>query len=138
MSIKHGTDRRYSDGCRCDECREAHTLKAREYRDRKRRGLTRPALLTAVLSAEREQAGPGRVESAVEAELAGLASAQERPGLAQTALALARLLDGPAVTSKPAAAQRLVEILNTLAKGASVRRRKLPVVRSMTTSSLSA
>jgi hypothetical protein len=85
-----------------------------------------------VLSAEREQAGPGLVESAVEVELAGLAAAAERPGLAQTALALARLMDGPAVTSKPAAAQRLVEIVNTLAKSASVRRRKLTVVREMT------
>jgi hypothetical protein len=34
MAINHGTNRRYSDGCRCDECREAHKLKAREYRDR--------------------------------------------------------------------------------------------------------
>ena len=31
MTIKHGTDRRYSDGCRCDECREAHKLKARTF-----------------------------------------------------------------------------------------------------------
>jgi hypothetical protein len=59
-------------------------------------------------------------------------------GLAQAALALARLMDRPAVTSKPAAAQRLVDILNTLAKGASVRRRKLAVIKSMTTSSPSA
>ena len=138
MTIKHGTDRRYSDGCRCDECREAHKLKAREYRDRKRRGLTRPALLTAVLSAEHEQAGPGSVESAVESELADLAAAHERPGLAQIALALARLMDGPAVTSKPAAAQRLVDILNALSKGSSQRRGKLATVKSMTTSPPSA
>jgi hypothetical protein len=130
MTIKHGTDRRYSGGCRRNECREAHKLKAREYRERKRRGLTRPALLTAVMSME--SSGPGPVELAVEAELAGLAAAQERPGLAQIALALARLLDGPAVTSKPAAAQRLVEILNALSKGWSQRRRKLAVVKSMT------
>jgi hypothetical protein len=136
MTIMHGTDRRYSDGCRCDECREAHKLKAREYRDRRRRGLTRPALLTAAMSME--SSNPGPVELAVESELAGLAAAQERPGLAQTALALARLMDGPAVSAKPAAAQRLVEILNTLAKGASVRRRKLAAVKSMTTNSPSA
>jgi len=114
MSIAHGTDRRYNDGCRCDECRGAHAQKAREYRDRRRRGLTRPALLTAVMSMEREQAGAGPVELAVETEIAGLAAAQERPGLAATALALARLMDGPAVTAKPAAAQRLIEILNAL------------------------
>jgi hypothetical protein len=58
--------------------------------------------------------------------------------VAQTALALARLMDGPAVTSKPAAAQRLVEILNTLAKDGAQRRRKLSVVKQMTTSSPSA
>jgi len=130
MIINHGTDRRYSDGCRCDECREAHKLKAREYRDRKRRRLTRPALRTAVMSME--SSGPGPVELAVETELAGLAAAQERPGLAATAVALAKLMDGPAVTSKLAAAQRLLEILNTLGKGSSVRRRKLAVVKPMT------
>jgi hypothetical protein len=47
-------------------------------------------------------------------------------------------MDGPAVTSKLAAVQRLVDILNTLAEGASVRRRKLAVIKSMTTSSPSA
>ena len=60
------------------------------------------------------------------------------PGLAQAALALARLMDGPAVTSKLAAVQQLVDILNTMAEGASVRRRKLAVIKSMTTSSPSA
>jgi hypothetical protein len=129
MTINHGTDRRYSDGCRCDKCREAHEIKAREYRDRKRRGLTRPALLTAVLSMD-VSAGP--VEQAVESELAGLAQARERPGLAQVALALARLMDGPAVTSKPAAAKQLTEILGTLSKGSTQRRQKLAVVKQMT------
>ena len=47
-------------------------------------------------------------------------------------MALARLMDGPAVTSKPAAAQRLVEILNALSKGSSQRRRKLALVREIT------
>jgi hypothetical protein len=77
-------------------------------------------------------AAPGPVESAVESELAGLAAAQERPGLAQLALALARLMNGPAVTSKPAAAKQLTEILGTLAKGGAQRRRKLAVVKQMT------
>lgn len=129
MTISHGTDRRYSDGCRCEECREAHKLKAREYRDRKRRGLTRPDLLTAVLSMD-VSAGP--VELAVESELAGLVAAAQRPGLVQVALALARLMDGPAVTSKPAAAKQLTEILTALAKGGAQRRQKLAVVKQMT------
>jgi hypothetical protein len=79
-----------------------------------------------------EQSGPGPVELAVESELAGLAAARERPGLAQVALSLARLMDGPAVTSKPAAAKQLMEILGTLAKGGAQGRRKLAVVKQMT------
>jgi hypothetical protein len=83
------------------------------------------------MSMEREQAGPGSVEAAVESKLAGLAAAQERPGLAALAVALPKLMDGPAVATKPAAAQRLMELLGTLAKGSSRRRRKLQVVREM-------
>lgn len=48
--------------------------------------------------------GPGPVESGVEAEIGGLAS-EARPGLAQAALALARIMDNPkAVNQQPAAA----------------------------------
>ncbi len=44
---------------------------------------------------------------------------------------MARLIDALAMTAKPAAAKGLVEILNTLAKGSTQRRRKLQVVREM-------
>jgi hypothetical protein len=57
MTIKHGTDRQYSDRCRCDDCREAHKIRAREYRRPEAAGVDAAPLLTAVLSAEREQAG---------------------------------------------------------------------------------
>ena len=30
----HGSQRRYVSGCRCDECRLGHTMRAREYRAR--------------------------------------------------------------------------------------------------------
>ncbi|MGB9308150.1 MAG: hypothetical protein WCB92_32040, partial [Mycobacterium sp.] len=56
---------------------------------------------------------PGPVESGVEEEIAGLAEA--RPGLAQAALAMARVLDGPrAVSSQPAAAKVLTTVLDKL------------------------
>jgi 5-methylcytosine-specific restriction endonuclease McrA len=32
----HGTDGRYSQGCKCDPCKAAHATKNREYRHRKR------------------------------------------------------------------------------------------------------
>jgi hypothetical protein len=75
---------------------------------------------------------PGPVEVAVEAETAELAEA--RPGLAQTALAMARLLDNPrAVSSQPAAAKVLASLLGELRKGsARGRRGNLAVVRSLT------
>lgn len=33
---KHGTDLAYDSGRRCDECREAHNTKSREYKRRRR------------------------------------------------------------------------------------------------------
>jgi hypothetical protein len=83
---------------------------------------------------------PGQVETAVAAEIAALASAEARPGLAAIAAALARLLDDPtAKTPKPAAAKVLVSVLDTLRKGsAQGQRGSLSLVKSMTTSSSSA
>jgi hypothetical protein len=54
-----------------------------------------------------------RWESGVQAEIAGLADI--RPGLAQVALALARLMDNPRpMSSKPAAAKVLASLLDRL------------------------
>jgi hypothetical protein len=66
------------------------------------------------------------------AEIDGLA-AQARPGLAQAALAMARLLDNPkAVSSQPSAAKVLSALLDKLrAASARGRRGRLAVVRSM-------
>jgi hypothetical protein len=70
---------------------------------------------------------PGPVESGVKAEISGFA-AQVRPGLAATALALARIMDNPrAVSQQPA----LAAILGTLSKPTQ-RHGKLAVVKSMT------
>jgi hypothetical protein len=61
-----------------------------------------------------------------------LLQAELRPGLAQAALELARLLDNPnAVNQKPAAAAKLADILDKLRKGADSRRSKLASVRAI-------
>jgi hypothetical protein len=119
----HGTPSRYSQGCRCADCTEAHRLRAIDYRTRKEESEPLPA-----------QTAPGQVETAVAAEIAGLASAEARPGLAAVATAMARLLDDPrAKTPKPAAAKVLVTVLDTLHKGsAQSRRGNLAMVKSMT------
>jgi hypothetical protein len=79
-----------------------------------------------------EASSPGPVESGVEAEIAGLA--ESRPGLAQIALALARIMDNPrALSSQPPAAKVLTTVLDKLhSVGAQSRRGRLAVVRTLT------
>ena len=73
------------------------------------------------------------MEAGVIAELEGLAQADARPGLKQTALALARILDSPrAVNQQPAAAAKLADLLDRLRKGADARKSRLASVREMT------
>ena len=65
--------------------------------------------------------------------MAGLAQAKERPGLVQTALALARIMDSQrAMSQQPAAAAKLADILDRLRKGADARGSRLAAVRQMT------
>ncbi len=80
-----------------------------------------------------EPDGPGHVEAGVQAEISDLA-AEVRPGVAQAALALARILDNPKATNhKPAAAKVLVALLDKL-RLASARccRGGLALARTMT------
>jgi hypothetical protein len=75
---------------------------------------------------------PGPVEIGVSEEIDGLA-AQARPGLAQAALALARILDNPkAVNQQPAAAKVLISMLEKLRSASPAGRRGLAVVRELT------
>jgi hypothetical protein len=77
------------------------------------------------------EAGP--VESAVQAELHSLDAGTDRPGVAQIALAMARILDNPrAVSTQPAAAKVLATLLDKL-RSASARGRRgsLALVRTM-------
>jgi hypothetical protein len=135
MAVSHGTQRRYVDGCRCEECREAHRVSAREYRERRASGQTGQVVVPSVV----ELGGPGPVESGVEAEIEGLA--ETRPGLAQAALAMARILDAmarildnpTAVGQQPAAAKVLGTMLDKLrSASAQGRRGRLAVVRALT------
>jgi hypothetical protein len=113
MAGAHRTQRRYVEGCRCEECKEAHRVSAREYRERRANGQTRPASVVVVPSVV-EPDGPGPVESGVGSEITDLA-AEVRPGLAQAALALARILDNPkAVNQQPVAAKALATLLDKL------------------------
>jgi hypothetical protein len=75
---------------------------------------------------------PGPLERGVEAEISG-PGAQARPGLAQAALAMARLMDNPrAVNQQPAAAKVLATLLEKLhSASARGRRGSLSVVREM-------
>jgi hypothetical protein len=91
MAARHGTRHRYNDGCHCDDCTAANTAYQQRYRHRPTavgEEVTR-CFLT----------GPGPVECGVEAEIAGLA--EPRPGLAQVALALARVMDNPRSIRNP-------------------------------------
>src|SRR5438270_13493807 len=128
MAARHGTRRSYTDGCRCDECKDAQRRYQQRYRERRANATSRDPHLTQFESRERD---PGPVESGVGAELAGLADA--RPGLAQAALALARIMDSPkTVNQQPAAAKVLASLLDKLRSASAQRRRgNLAVVRAM-------
>jgi hypothetical protein len=121
----HGTPSRYSQGCRCADCTEAHRLRAIDYRTRQQ-------------ESEPEPTAPGQVEKAVQAELGELAVS--RPSLAAIALAMARVLDNPrAKSTQPPAAKVLTAVMDTLHKGsAQARRGNLSLVKSLTTSPPSA
>jgi hypothetical protein len=133
MAAKHGTANRYNQGCRCENCKDSHRLRAAAYRQRRSAGETRPPAVAVSLpvTGESHPSGPGPVESAVEFEVGGLAEA--RPTLVAVALAMARILDSSRVPStKPPAAKVLVTVLDTLRKSAQGRRGNLAVVRDMT------
>ena len=132
MAAQHGTPGRYNDGCRCDNCKGAHRVYQRKYRERKANGLTRP-IVVAELQGVADLPHPGAVELAVEAELAGLPAAQSRPAMSAIVTAMAKILDGKVPTPKPAAAKVLVSVLDTLHKASAQQRRgNLALVKSMT------
>ena len=133
VMASHGTQRRYVEGCRCEECTEAHRVSARDYRDRRASGQTRSASVVVVPPVV-EPDGPGPVESGVRAEISDSA-AKARPGLAQGgATVLAGLMDNPRATSQKPAAGRGRRPRSGQLRSASARGRRggLAVVRTMT------
>jgi hypothetical protein len=118
MAVRHGTRRRYIDGCRCGDCTAANTAYQQRYRQRPTAVVRLPAPVAP------DPVGPGNqevhlellgpVELDVQDEIGGLA-ADARPGLAQVARAMARILDNPkAVNQQPAAAKVLAGLLDKL------------------------
>jgi hypothetical protein len=107
MAARHGTRHRYNEGCRSEDCTAANTAYQQAYRHRPTAVVR---LSTPVTPSTFDR---GSVETGVEAEIAGLAEA--RPGLAQAALALARIMDNPRpVSRQPAAAKVLASLLDKL------------------------
>lgn len=75
----------------------------------------------------------GDVQQGVLAELEALGVIDRRPGLAQTAFALARVLDNQlAIAQHPSAARQLSELMDKLRKSGTVGKGKLAAVRAMT------
>ncbi len=141
MTGQHGTRTRYNAGCRCEPCKVANAEYAKQYAQVRRAEKVKPGAVTSIRAAKSapkaapspESAGPGEVEAAVIAELAGLSTAGSRPGLMQVAISLARVLDTPsAVAQHASAAHRLSETLDKLRKGADAKSSKLAAVRQMT------
>ena len=124
MAARHGTRRGYTEGCRCDDCKDAQRLYQQRYRARS---------LSPVTNVTPDPAGPGPVEAGVQAEVGGWAT-EERTGLVQIAFAMARILDNPkAVNQQPAAAKVLAGLLDKLHSLSAQRRRGgLASVRTMT------
>lgn len=133
--MEHGKRRTYAAGCRCVKCARANREYGIEYRRRRaeRSGFASVSSLPASEPEDVEPGGEGSVLAGVAREIEGLELAELRPGLAATALSLARVLDDPRATNqKPAASKALMEVLSALHKGSDVRRSRLASVRSMT------
>ena len=140
MAVQHGTRTKYNQGCRCEPCvqcsRDYNKARAQAIRAKKHAPAT-AATVTKLPNgphlAVAQEYEPGRVESGVMNEIAGLSTAASRQGLVEIAIALARVLDSPlAIAQHPSAAHRLSETLDKIRKGSDSRQGKLAAVRSMT------
>ncbi|WP_045380122.1 hypothetical protein [Mycobacterium kyorinense] len=134
MAAKHGTRRRYNDGCRCDDCTAANNTYQQQYRQRRAGGAPVALKVVSSDSVPHATGEPGPVECGVAAELDSLPAVADRPGTAAMVLALARILDNPrALSAQPAASKVLNTLLDELhSASARGRRGNLSVVRAMT------
>jgi hypothetical protein len=120
----------YKNGCRCDTCRRAE----RDYR-RAHRAKSRGLEVVPDVPGVDPQAtsGSGRVTAAVREEIAMIGNVAERhPGLVESAVAMAAILDDPRLaTTQPSAQRRLMAALDQLHKLGGARRGNLSVVANM-------
>lgn len=139
MAAQHGTRTKFNAGCKCDACKQANRAYFKARRRKQEPAERKPAAPRNVTEfkpripndppVERE---PGVTEAAVMAEIAGLSTAEQRPGLVAVALAHARVLDDPLAISQHASnGHRLAEALDKLRKGADARTGRLASVRSI-------
>lgn len=134
----HGMRRTYKAGCRCDQCKQAESAYKRDLRRRHREAVgevvtgAAPSLSLVTGSGAEFLTSENTVTAAVSLEISGI-GAHLRPGLAAAAIALARVLDNPkAVSTQPAAAAKLSDLLKQFRKNSSGRQSKLAAVRSLT------
>jgi hypothetical protein len=143
---EHGKRSTYVRGCRCELCCAANTAYGIELKARRRRGdkiqppLASIASVTSIRGAKPPTPAPARDpdeqgpnELSVIKEMKGLSATTKRPGLVQSIIAMAKILDNDAaVTTHPSAQRRLEEGLDKL-WGASVKRKgTLSEVAAMT------
>jgi hypothetical protein len=107
---------------------------ARAYKERKSAGQTRPRAQVVEMTppVPNGTPEPGPVEAGVQAEIHGVVDA--RPGLAQIALALARIMDNPKALNQQGAAAKVLAALLDKLRSASARGRRggLALVRTLT------
>jgi hypothetical protein len=120
----------YQRGCRCEVCVEAN----RAYM-RARRAKSRGLEVVPDLPAVDPQVTPpdGRVTAGVKEEIAMLGDVAERwPGLVESAVAMAAILDDPRLaTTQPSAQRRLQAVLDQLHDRAPARNGHLRIVADM-------
>lgn len=157
-NIVHGKRSTYVRGCRCELCKQANTEYGQSLKDRRRTGgkiqpplakLETPLPITDdrvinLASVTQIRAGdpasgeaypdePGEVEMAVAKEIKSLSAAPKHPGLVQSALAMAKILDNPgAITTHPSAHRQLTVSLDKLWNVSVGRQGKLADVAAMT------
>lgn len=137
---------RYLQGCRCETCKHAQSVYARERRQAKKQasaespaGAAKQEAAPAAAAGKSTPGAPpppasadGPVVAGIRAEIAGYVGADDHPGLIATALALARILDTPsAIAQHAAAAGRLMELMSTLGKSGKKKPTKLGELRRL-------
>ena len=134
MAARHGTRTKYNAGCRCDPCVQVNRDYDKARKLAIRTGQHVPGKVTALPTGTiPAPAEPGRVEAGVMTQLAKLSTTEDRPGLVEIALAMARVLDNPlAIAQHGSTGKALAEIMDKIGKGADARRSKLASVRQMT------